>query len=30
MNDNLFNFLVATDILDKFLGKEPNQTNNEE
>lgn len=29
MNDNLFNFLVATDTLDKFLGKEPNQTNNE-
>ena len=29
MNDNLFNFLVATDTLDEFLGKEPNQTNNE-
>ena len=30
MNDNLFNFLVATDTLDEFLGKETNQPDNEE
>lgn len=30
MHEDLFNFLVVPDTLDEFLGKEPNQTDNEE